>query len=85
MDDRRAYTLREVDDLGFEARCVGSDGARYLWHDGCGLRVDRHNCMTTLVIDSSLLPAGPWFPTSFGCEQLAERQSVDALEPSGAT
>ena len=34
------YTLEDVLSKGFEARCVGPDGARYLWHGECGLRVD---------------------------------------------
>lgn len=74
------YSLDEVLDLGFEARCVGRDGARYLWCQGSGLRVDLHTQATTFVCDPSGLPDHGWFATRFGLQQLIEARDDD-LEP----
>ena len=69
------YSREEVLACGFEARCVGPDGARYLWHGDCGLRVESRTRRTTLISDPSLLPEGMWFPTRLGLEELAEDES----------
>lgn len=66
------YSLEEVLSRGFEARCVGPDGTRYLWCQGSGLRVDPHTNETMLLTDATRLLDGPWLPTSFGLRQLAE-------------
>ena len=58
--------------LGFESRCADCDGARYLWHDGCGLRVDPDSLAVTLITDAARLPEGPWVPTELGQRELAE-------------
>lgn len=70
MTTDHTYTLEEVLGLGFEARCVAHDGARYLWHRGLGLRVERENGQTILVWDPARLPATGWSPTRLGLEQL---------------
>jgi hypothetical protein len=67
----RTFQLSEVLRLGFEARCVGADGARYLWHDGCGLRVDPSTLAVTLLTDPARLPKRPWTATELGEEELA--------------
>ncbi len=71
-------TLADVLSKGFEARCVGPDGARYLWHGDCGLRVDAFTGRTTLLADPSALPVGgEWFPTSLGLVELHEAATSD--------
>ena len=77
MKQDLSHTLREVLSQGFEARCVGPDGARYLWHQGCGLRVDARAGTTTLLSDPSALPEAPWFPTTFGLQELEEAESAE--------
>jgi hypothetical protein len=66
------YSLKEVLAGGFEARCVGLEGVRYLWCQGTGLRVDPRTHATTLVCDPSALPEAGWFATRFGLRHLAE-------------
>lgn len=68
---QQTYSLKEVLAGSFEARCVGLDGARYLWCQGSGLRVDPRTHATTLVSDPSRLPEAGWFATRFGLQQLA--------------
>jgi len=65
------YTRHEVISLGFEARCVGVDGARYIWHRNVGMRVEPPTGRTTLLSDPAKLPGGVWFPTPLGLEELA--------------
>ena len=70
--DGHGYTLDEVIAKGFEARCVGVDGARYLWHGVEGLKVDVRHCTTTMLSDPARLPNGPWLPTELGAAELGE-------------
>ncbi len=72
------YSLEEVLAMGFEARCIGPDGARYLWCQGSGLRVDSRTQATILVTDPSALPDGPWTATRYGLQQLAEAEREEA-------
>ena len=72
MAHEDTYTRSEVLRDGFEARCVGADGARYLWHGDQGLRVDKRLGTTMLVTDPAALPEGPWFATEWGERELAE-------------
>ena len=69
------YTRGDVLRLGFEARCVGVEGARYLWHGDCGLRVDERTG-TTLISDPAVLPEGPWIATAWGEEELREGETL---------
>lgn len=76
-EDRRLkhdwnYTLQDVLWGGFEARCVGPDGTRYLWHGDCGLCVEALTGRTTLLTDAAVLPEGVWIPTALGLEELGE-------------
>ena len=70
MDHLVAFTLKEVVTMGFEARCVGPDGSRYLWHGDSGLRVETRTGFTTLVTDPKVLPQSLWFPTRLGLSEL---------------
>ena len=72
MCEPRGFPVSRLTRLGFEARCVDCDGARYLWHDGCGLRVDPDTLAVTLITDPALLPDGPWVPTEWGRRELLE-------------
>lgn len=72
MSGRSVYPVSEVTRFGFEALCVDREGARYLWHDGCGLRVDPVTLAVTLVSDPACLPEGPWVPTPLGELELEE-------------
>ncbi len=82
--ERVSFSLHEVLTAGFEARCVGVDGARYLWCQGSGLRVDPCTHVTTLVGDPSALPEAGWTATRFGLQQLAEaRDGEDAVLAQG--
>lgn len=74
-----AYSLADVLAMGFEARCVGPDGARYLWCQGSGLRVDPRTHATTLFSDPEALPDTGWFATRFGLRQLSEARG-DEIE-----
>jgi hypothetical protein len=67
-----SYTLQDVLSRGFEARCVGPDGSRYLWHGDCGLRVEALTGRTILLTDAAALPEGAWIPTTLGLEELGE-------------
>ena len=69
---------------GFEARAVGSDGARYLWHRDSGLRTDGRTGATTLLTDPSGLPEAMWFPTMFGLEELEEARSRECAPKTRA-
>jgi len=69
---QRIFSREEVLAVGFEARCIGPDGARYLYCEGSGLRVDPRTQATILVTDPATLPDGPWTATRFGRQQLAE-------------
>ena len=68
----QTYTLAEVLTRNFEARCVGPDGCRYLWHKGIGLRVEPRTGRTTLVHDPATLPEGRWSATRLGLEELRD-------------
>lgn len=71
MEHDCTYTRDDVLRVGFEARCVGVDGARYLWHGDRGLRVDPRIGTTTLIMDPAKLPEGPWSATQLGQEEIA--------------
>lgn len=73
----QTYTLAEVLRRGFEARCVGPDGCRYLWHGAFGLRVEPRSGRTTLLRDPAALPEEMWVPTRFGLKVLEEMESAD--------
>jgi hypothetical protein len=73
MDDL-TFTLHDVVTRGFEARCVGPDGARYLWHRDFGLRVEARTGRTTLIADPAVLPEGTWIPTTLGLRELKEAE-----------
>lgn len=75
MADDLTCTLEDVISKGFEARCVGPDGARYLWHGQTGLRADPHTGRTTLLSDPDELPRGLWCPTRLGLDELEDAQS----------
>lgn len=79
VDHLVAFSLRDVVRMGFEARCVGPDGSRYLWHGESGLRVEtRTGCSTlvtragcsTLVSDPNALPDSLRSPTRLGLAEL---------------
>jgi hypothetical protein len=70
VDHLVAFDLRDVVSMGFEARCVGPDGSRYLWHGESGLRVDTRTGFTSLVTDPTTLPESLWFPTRLGIAEL---------------
>jgi hypothetical protein len=72
------YSLQDVLSKRFEARCVGPDGARYLWHRDCGLRVDTLTKQTTLITDPAALPEGMWYATVLGLKQLREEEERSA-------
>ncbi len=72
LDATATFTRTEVTARGFEALCVGNDGARYLWHGDCGLRVDTRTSSTTLITDPAILPEGPWLATPLGEEELSD-------------
>lgn len=72
MEHDCTYTRDDVLRLGFEARCVGVDGARYIWHDDSGLRIDPRTCTTTLITNPAKLPEGPWIATKLGKEEMRE-------------
>lgn len=72
-------TLEDVLSKGFEARCVGPNGARYLWHGDCGLRVDAFTGRTTLLADPSALPVGgQWCATALGLAELNEAATSES-------
>ena len=71
MSQQRTFTQEEVLAHGFEARCEGCDGCRYLWHRGQGLRTDPSTCVTVLITSPSALPEGPWLATDLGESELA--------------
>jgi len=75
-----AFTLRDVVSKGFEARCVGPDGDRYLWHRDYGLRVEARTGCTTLITDPVALPESVWFPTRLGLAEL-ERAAESSRSP----
>ena len=70
MEHGLTFTLQDVVSLGFEARCVGPDGARYTWHRDVGVRVETRTGHTTLLTDPAELPDALWFPTPLGLEEL---------------
>lgn len=61
---------RDVVSIGYEAHCIEADGTCWLWHNGCGLRVEAHGPATTLITDPALLPNGPWVLTELGEQEL---------------
>ncbi len=70
MDHLVAFNVRDVVRKGFEARCVGPDGSRYLWHGDSGLRVAPRTGYATVVTDPAALPDSAWFPTRLGLKEL---------------
>ncbi len=70
MDNERAFTLRDVVTMGFEAQCVARDGSRYFWHRHFGVRVDTRNGKATLLTDPAALPDVTWHATSTGLREL---------------
>ena len=71
MEHARTYTRDDVLRLGFEARCMGADGARYVWHGQCGLREDPE-AGTRLLLDPADMPDRQWVATAWGEKELAE-------------
>ena len=71
MKHARTYTRDDVLRLGFEALCMGADGARYLWHGECGLIEDPESG-TRLLLDPADMPDRPWVATAWGEYELAE-------------
>jgi hypothetical protein len=71
----RTYTRDDVLRLGFEALCMGVDGARYLWHGGSGLRVDPESG-TRLLTNPADMPDREWVATAWGEEELAQARPV---------
>jgi hypothetical protein len=72
LEQEHTYPLDDVLRHGFEARCLDADGARYLWHGTCGLRVDPGTDKTVLMADPADLPEGPWVATAWGKEEIEE-------------
>jgi hypothetical protein len=70
MENERTFTLRDVVTMGFEAQCIGKDGARYFWHRRFGVRVDMRTGKATLLTDPALLPDVTWHATSTGLKEL---------------
>lgn len=77
MEHDLTFALQDVIAMGFEARCAGPDGARYLWHQDCGLRVDSRTGATTLLTDPAELPEALWSPTTLGLEELEETEGAE--------
>ncbi len=73
MQTAQTFTLCEVIQGRFEARCVAADGTRYLWHRDVGIRVDPNTLATTLINDPAVLPSGPWVATALGEVELREQ------------
>jgi hypothetical protein len=78
LEGARTYTRDDVPALGLEAICHASDGVDYVWHGGCGLRVDTQDHTTTLVTNPANVPEGPWVATELGEEEIAR----DLSQPS---
>ena len=75
MENAHAYTRDDVLRLGFEARCLGADGARYLWHGKYGLRKDP-DAGTRLLLDPVDMPDVQWMATAWGEEELAQARQA---------
>ncbi len=73
MGHVRSYTRDEVLRLGFEAFCMGIDGAHYLWHGECGL-IEDPETGTRLLLDPAEMPDRKWVATPWGEMELAEVQ-----------
>lgn len=71
-DQLATYTRAEVTGRGFEARCLVDGAVEYLWHRGFGLKADRETGATTLIVDPSAVPEGPWVATELGRRELAD-------------
>ncbi len=78
LEHDRTYAREEVLTLGFEAICHASDGVDYVWHGGCGLRVDPRDRTTTLITNPANVPEGPWVATKLGEEEIAQGLSPPA-------
>ena len=70
MDRDCAFSLTDVVSKGFEATCVGKDGALYFWHGSFGVRVEQRSGKATLLTDPADLPDAPWNATSTGAKEL---------------
>lgn len=79
----RSYTRTEVAAGGFEARCVGPDGTRYLWHGRQGIRVDPGGSVTTLSRRSPGCPRGPGVRRNSECRK-SRRATVHTLTRDSA-
>ncbi|HZL63644.1 MAG TPA: hypothetical protein VFD50_01690 [Thermoleophilia bacterium] len=75
MEQVHTYTRDDVLRLGFEALCMGVDGARYLWHGECGL-IEDPQTGTRLLMDPADMPDRQWVATAWGQEELAEVQAA---------
>ena len=73
MEQARTYTRDDVLRLGFEALCMGVDGARYLWHGQYGL-IEDPDTGTRLLLDPAAMPDRQWIATEWGEQELAEVQ-----------
>jgi len=71
------FDLSDVVSKGFEASCVGRDGALYFWHGTFGVKVDRRTGKATLLTDPRALPDMAWMPTSLGAEELEAAVAKD--------
>lgn len=77
------FSLHDVVSQGFEARCVGPDGARYLWHGDAGIRTERTG-RTVMLTDSAALPDVVWFATTLGVEELEEAAALERRKMSAS-
>jgi len=75
LEHDRTYTRDDILTLGFEAICHASDGGDYVWHGGCGLRLDPRDRTTTLITIPAKLPEGPWVATELGEKEIARDPS----------
>lgn len=64
------FSLSDVIARGFEASCVGSDGALYFWHRNFGVRIDTHSSKMSLLTDPKTLPDTSWTATRLGMKEL---------------
>lgn len=80
MDRDRTFSVSDVVSKGFEASCVGRDGALYFWHGTFGVRVEKRTGKATLLTDPTVLPDAPWNATSVGAKEL---ETGAAKSPEG--
>lgn len=80
MERDGSFSLSDVVSRGFEATCVGSDGALYFWHGTFGVKVEKRTGKATLLTDARALPDRPWSATRVGA---AELEAEAAKDPEG--